>query len=238
MRRASRAMSSATVGRGRLWDTFVMNAPTSRTASWLPWTLLALVAAVGGAWLARQTFDRTAPPTLESGTWLGEGRDIGDPRLTAAQGLPFGRADFAGHPSVIFFGFTHCPDVCPATLATLARAVDRAELPGLRVYLVSVDPERDTPAALDNYVRAFDEDFIGLGGDLPDIEAFARTLGAARARVDLPGGGYTVDHSATLFLLDRDARLVAVFTPPFALERLASDLATAVSAMPPARAES
>lgn len=195
-----------------------------------------MIGATGGAWLASQSLDRPALPALAAGTWLGEGRDIGEPRLIDAGGRPFGRRDFAGHPGVIFFGFTHCPDVCPATLAMLASAAEQAGLPDLRVYLVSVDPERDTPAALGAYVRAFDEDFIGLTGQLPDIEAFARTLGSARVRVDLPGGGYTVDHSATLFLLDRDARLVAVFTPPFATARLAGDLAKAVSAMPVASA--
>jgi protein SCO1/2 len=135
-----------------------------------------------------------------------------------------------GHPTLVFFGFTHCPDVCPTTLALLAnvqKEVARQDetLAGLRVALISVDPERDTPEQLGRYVASFGSDLIGLTGSTPEIVKTTRTFNVAFARVDLPGGSYTVDHSATVFVLDSQARIVAVFTPPLSAAALARDVA-------------
>jgi protein SCO1 len=127
----------------------------------------------------------------------------------------------------VFFGFTHCPDVCPATLLKLAQVQKTHALPGLRVALVTVDPQRDTPDLLSNYVHAFDATFIGLTGDPAVIRKMAAEFGVAVARVDLPGGDYTMDHSAVVFLLDDRAREVAVFTPPFDARVMSQDLRTA-----------
>jgi protein SCO1/2 len=135
-----------------------------------------------------------------------------------------GAADLAGHPTLVFFGFTHCPDVCPTTLVKLAAIKKTGALPGMRVLFVSVDPGRDTPAVLAPYVHAFDPDFIGATGSAAEIERLARNFGVAVARVDLPGGDYTMDHSAAVFLLDPHAQIVAVFTPPFDVAPFAADL--------------
>jgi protein SCO1/2 len=132
--------------------------------------------------------------------------------------------DLQGRPTLVFFGFTHCPDVCPTTLVTLAKVRRLAALPDLRVLFVSVDPARDTPAVLAQYVHAFDPDFVGASADAREIGRIAQKFGVAVARVDLPGGDYTMDHSAAVFLLDRRARIVAVFTPPFDVTPLAADL--------------
>ena len=134
-----------------------------------------------------------------------------------------------GRPSLVFFGFTHCPDVCPTTLVKVAQVKKVGALPGVQVLFVSVDPERDTPAALALYVHAFDPDFIGLTGEANAIKRIAMEFGVAVNRVDLPGGDYTMDHSAVVFLLDRRGRMVGVFTPPFDIQRMAQDLRRAAA---------
>lgn len=175
------------------------------------------------------TPETAAPPVLQTGTWLPAARDIDAPALVDSRGAAFTRDSFSGHASLLFFGFTHCPDLCPTTMALLAQVKRVTRMP-VTVYLVSVDPERDTPEVLRAYLAGFDPEFIGLTGAPPAIKGFMRTLGAAVAKVDLPGGSYTMDHSATLYLLDDTGRLRAVFTPPFEVERLAADLDTAIAA--------
>lgn len=204
----------------------------STSKSWLPLAALALAGAVGGVWLAR-TMLAPAPaaaPTLAAGTWLPEPREFAAPALVDSRGQAFPQSAFAGHASLIFFGFTHCPDLCPTTLALLAEVMKSTSAQNLTVYLVTVDPERDTPEALRSYLAGFDPEFIGLTGKAPDIQGFTRALGAAALKVDLPGGNYSMDHSATLFLLDDSGRLRALFTPPYNRTKLAADLASAVAA--------
>jgi len=185
----------------------------------------AVAAALAGFWLAQQ-LDRGSPQ-LASGTWLPQPKAIADFRLTDASGRPFTRHELAGAPTLVFFGFTHCPDVCPTTLLQLAQLRKRNPLPRLRVLFISVDPQRDTPAVLGTYLHAFDPQFQGLTGDGPGIARVAANFGVAVNRVELPGGDYTMDHSAVLFLVDDAARLDAVFTPPFAVAALAADLGRA-----------
>jgi len=192
--------------------------------TWIIWALAAAGAALAGFWLARQLdIDRTAPQ-LASGTWLPQPRPIPDVQLTDHGGRPFSAADLKGHPTLVFFGFTHCPDVCPTTMAQLAQIKAAAALPDLQVLLVSVDPERDTPETLERYVHAFDPDFIGLTGTPQAIEELTSAMGVAVARTELPGGDYTVDHSAAVFLLNAQGQMVGVFTPPFDVSRFAEDL--------------
>jgi protein SCO1 len=194
---------------------------TLKSARWL---LVAAAASAGlaGFWLAQQ-LDR-ASPQLASGTWYPKARPIGEFRLSDTTGRPFTQADLAGAPTLVFFGFTHCPDVCPTTLVKLAQVQKQASIGGLRVVFVSVDPERDTPPVLGLYVHAFDPSFQGLTGDAAVIGRLAATFGVAVNRVDLPGGNYTMDHTAVVFLLDDAARIVAIFTPPFEVAALTADL--------------
>lgn len=186
--------------------------------------LTSACAAVGGAWAARDLASPRAGLQLASGTWLPEPRSTGDFALTDQSGAPFTQASLIGEPSIVTFGFTHCPDVCPAMLAMLARATHAAGVPSLRVVFVTVDPARDTPAVLDRYVRAFDPHFIALTGAPAPIRALARRLGVAYERVALPGGDYTIDHTAVAFLLDSKGRVAAVFTSPLQAGQFASDL--------------
>jgi protein SCO1 len=197
----------------------------TKRLSWLLVAIAALCAALAGFWLARE-LDSSAPQ-LASGTWLGHPRSVGDFQLTDHLGRPFTARDLQGKPSLVFFGFTHCPDVCPTTLVKLAQVKKAAVLAGLQVLFVSVDPQRDTPTALGLYVHAFDPDFIGLTGDPKAIEKLTASFGVAVARVDLPGGDYTMDHSAAVFLLDTHGRIVGIFTPPFDTRAFAQDLQAA-----------
>jgi protein SCO1/2 len=185
----------------------------------------AVCAALAGYWMARQ-LDR-AGPQLASGTWLPRPKPVGDFSLIDTSGRAFARRDLGGAPTLVFFGFTHCPDVCPTTLMKLAQVRKRTGLRGLRVLFVSVDPQRDTPPVLGMYVHAFDPAFLGLSGEPGSIRAVAADFGVAVNRVELPGGDYTMDHSAVVFLLDAGARIAAIFTPPFEVAALTADLGRA-----------
>jgi len=182
----------------------------------------AVCAGVGGFWLAQQ-LDRGSP-RLASGTWLPQAKPVADFRLLDISGQPFGRRQLAGAPTLVFFGFTRCPDVCPATLYKLAQIKKRAAIPGLRVLFISVDPARDTPTALALYVHAFDPQFQGLTGDSQTLARLAANFGVMVNRVELPGGDYTMDHSAVVFLLNAAGNIAAVFTPPFDVAAFSADL--------------
>jgi protein SCO1 len=214
-------MSSCTVGRREaLWDNSAMRIKSS----WLVWALVALASGAAGAYFASQ--HDSAPVRLASGTWLPQPRPVPQFALTDQAGDPFSNESLRGQPTLVFFGFTNCPHICPTTLAMLAQVKREARVPGLRVVLVSVDPERDTPAVLASYLRAFDPQFIGLTGDKAAIERLAANLGVAVGRSALPGGSYTVDHTSAVFLVDARGELVAVFTPPIESPALAGDLRT------------
>jgi protein SCO1/2 len=197
----------------------------SKRASWILIALAGVCAALAGFGLARR-FDGSAPQ-LASGTWLQPPRSVADFQLIDHLGHPFTPRELQGKPSLVFFGFTHCPDVCPTTLVKLAQVKKVLGLAGLQVLFVSVDPGRDTPTALGLYVHAFDPNFIGLTGEPAALQKLTAQFGVAVNRVDLPGGDYTMDHSAVLFLLNTHGQIVAIFTPPFDVQHLAQDLQAA-----------
>jgi protein SCO1/2 len=196
---------------------------------WISVGAIAVVAAFAGVYVARM-LNQPAVPSLEAGTALPQARVLPEFDLVDTQGKAASPAALRGHPTLVFFGFTHCPDVCPTTLALLAdvqKQVAQQEPAGsgIRVALISVDPERDTPEQLGSYIASFRGDFIGLTGSASEIVKATRAFGVATARVDLGGGNYTMDHSAAVFALDSQARIVAVFTPPLSAPALARDLA-------------
>jgi protein SCO1 len=198
----------------------------TKRLSWLLVALGALCAAVAGFWLARE-LDSSAPQ-LASGTWLGTPRTVTDFQLTDGDGHPFTAQNLQGKPSLVFFGFTHCPDVCPTTLVKLAQVKKTASLAGMQVLFITVDPQRDTPEVVGTYAHGFDPSFIGLTGDQANIDKVTKAFAVAAVRVDLPGGDYTMDHSAAVFLVNSQAQIVGIFTPPFDTRRLAQDLVIAV----------
>jgi protein SCO1/2 len=151
-----------------------------------------------------------------------EGLSLVDQRAT-----PVTAESLRGRWWLVFFGFTQCPDVCPTTLATLARTrdavADLAPAARPRVLLISVDPERDTPERLAAYVQHFDPDFVGATGSPEDISQAARLFGVPFAKVALPGGGHTFDHGAGVFILDPNAAIVAYSSAPHDAVVLAAD---------------
>jgi protein SCO1/2 len=188
---------------------------------------MGLIAAAGaGAALLWREYVRPAV-VLATGTEIDPSRALPDFNLIDQHGRRFTRADLAGHWSLLYFGFTNCPDLCPTTLLMLAGMEKRLALSGdvrPRVIFISVDAKRDTPAQLAQYVPYFDPDFIGLtAADQPGIEAVAREFGVAVAIRPQPGGGYSVDHSSAVFVVNPSGRLAAILTGPFSADALARD---------------
>ncbi|MEO7773403.1 MAG: SCO family protein [Steroidobacteraceae bacterium] len=192
---------------------------------------LLIVAVTAGALLARYLNPLSPQPTLTSGTWLPAGRDLAPAELVDQDGKPFTLQQLRGAPHLLFFGFTHCPDVCPTTLALLAQLKRGNVLPDLRIVFVSVDPQRDAPSSLKGYVDAFGADITGLTGTQAELDKLMRSVGAIAMRRDLPVGDYSMDHSTTVYLLDSQARIAAVFTPPLTLPALNSDLRVAAESL-------
>lgn len=136
--------------------------------------------------------------------------------------------ELRGHWTVVFLGFTHCPDVCPTTLAQLAQAQKQWEaLPPStrpRVLFVSVDPERDSVDILGEYAHGFHKDTLAATADVPALEKFTTSLSLVFAKVplgeDAPADAYTLDHSATMVVLDDQARMAGVIQAPAAGEAL------------------
>lgn len=124
--------------------------------------------------------------------------------LTAQDGRRFGDADLAGRPYALFFGFTNCPEVCPTTLAELSLVLeDLGEGAGLFTpVFVTVDPERDTPERLKEYLDFFDKRIVGLSGTAEQTAALARLFKATYAKVPTSGGDYTMEHTAIIYLMD------------------------------------
>jgi protein SCO1/2 len=187
--------------------------------------LLALAAAVAGYMVSRQ-LARPQAVQLESGTALQVPRPLAAFTLTDHHGKPFGDAELAGQPSLVFFGFTHCPDVCPTTLALMAQLQREPALAALRTVFVTVDPKRDDPATVQRYVEAFGGGMVGLTGPDAQLAPLLTNLGVAHAIRPLAGDDYAVDHSATLYYLNAHGALSAVFTPPFSISALRTDLTT------------
>ncbi|HRQ65626.1 MAG TPA: SCO family protein [Xanthomonadaceae bacterium] len=152
-------------------------------------------------------------------------RALPDFELTRADGTPFTQADWRGRWNLVFIGFTHCPDICPTTLATL-REVEAAFEPDQapQVIFVSVDPERDQPQQLATYARFFSERFVAATGAHDALTPFTRSLGMVYMSTPLDGGDYTVDHSASIAIIDPQGRLFGVFRAPHSRDGMVADL--------------
>jgi protein SCO1/2 len=135
--------------------------------------------------------------------------------------------DFRGKAVVLFFGFTHCPDVCPTTLADTAQALKTLgpDADRVQVLMVTVDPERDTPEALAKYVTAFDPRFLGLRGDLAATQRAAKEFKVYFEKRK-SGDGYSVDHSGQSYVIDAQGRLRLLVRPDRIAQDLAPDLRT------------
>jgi protein SCO1 len=136
------------------------------------------------------------------------------------------RDDFKGRATVLLFGFTHCPDICPTALLNLSAVLDQlGENSSLvQIAFVTVDPERDTPEVLEDYMSSFGPNFVGLTGEPDAIRRVAKAFKVFFEKVPLPGGDYTMDHSVAIYVLDKDARVRLMFTMNRPLEDIAHDI--------------
>jgi protein SCO1/2 len=166
-------------------------------------------------------------PAVEVATVLDEPRTLPAVALTDDQGEPFAIGDLAGRYSLVFFGFTNCPDVCPLTLSLLAqvRADVAARAPQLtpRVLFVSVDPNRDTPERITAYLNGFDSEFLGVTASDAELEPLLAALGVAVEKHMHGGANYNVVHNSAIYILDSNARWLAVSTGPHDPQVVASD---------------
>ena len=164
---------------------------------------------------------------LQQATVLPETRDLGEFAMTDHDGRPFTRDALRGSWSLVFFGFTNCPDICPATLQQLAIARQRLADDGAgfpRIILVSVDPERDTPERLAQYVGQFGAGIVGVTGDVAEITKLTRPLGIYFAKSGDPEGDYSVDHSAVVLLLNENGQWHSLFSAPHSVDAFVHDI--------------
>ena len=186
------------------------------------WSAILLAVAVG-AGIA--LVERAAEPlTLSAGTALPEPRELPAFTLVDQAGRPFDGKRLEGRWSLLFTGFTHCPDVCPTTVALMADLNRRVARKDVQFVFVSVDPERDTPAVVARYLAHFDPALVGATGERAQMERLTAGLGVGQVRNPGAGDEYTVDHSTAFVLIDPDARLAGYFSAPHDRDALAADL--------------
>jgi protein SCO1/2 len=188
--------------------------------------VLALAAGVG-FWLGQRHLTAAPPggPELRQALLYPAPRVLPDFALTRPDGRPLTVADWRGRWNLVFIGFTHCPDICPTTLATLREveaAFDPAEAP--QVTFVSVDPERDDAEQLATYAGFFSPRFIAATGDHEALVPFTRSLSMVYMSAPQAKGDYSVDHSASIAIVDPEGRLVGMFRPPHSRDGMVSDL--------------
>ena len=152
---------------------------------------------------------------------------VGGPfRLEDQNGRPVTDQDMKGRPFLVFFGYTHCPDICPTTLFDISQVLQKLGPDADRIgaLFVTVDPERDTPAVLKDYLSNFDPHLRGLSGDRDAVNAAIKAYRVYAKKVPLEHGDYTMDHTAIVYLMDKDGRFVAPFNLKQTPEAAAAEL--------------
>jgi protein SCO1 len=183
-----------------------------------------LIGAIAGAGVLLLATPQGGQPVQSSGAAL-----IGGPfSLVGGDGKPVTDRDFRGRYMLIFFGFTHCPDICPAELQVVAQALEQLGDKAKNVVpiFITLDPERDTPEAMANYVKSFGPNFVGLTGSPEAIAAAAKAYRVAYSKVENKEapGDYSVDHSALVYLMDPEGRYVTHFSYGLSADQMAEKL--------------
>jgi cytochrome oxidase Cu insertion factor (SCO1/SenC/PrrC family) len=183
--------------------------------------------------LAQSPPERSAAELMDAVMWNRE--PIGGPfALTDQNGERRTDQDFRGKLMLVYFGFTNCPDVCPTDLQQMGQAVEQLGPAGEAVQpiFITVDPERDTPAHLKDYMPLFHPRFVGLSGDAAAIRAAARAYRVYYEKVEREDkSDYTVDHSAFIYLMGRDGEYLGFFPPGTSAERLAETMRIRLAAV-------
>lgn len=188
------------------------------------WALIALAALTAGG-IAGGMFASKASPETKTITLLQSPRPITDFQMLDQEGRAADASFLKGRWSLLFAGFTSCPNICPTTLSLLKRvndSLDTEQKP--RVVLLTVDPERDHPQQLKKYLSQFDPQFVGLTGETAAIASLRTQLGLIAEKVTGPSGDYTMDHSAALVLINPQGRIAGYLSPPFDAAAIADDL--------------
>jgi protein SCO1/2 len=189
-------------------------------------TGVAVIAIVIGVWVS--IWVTTPMPIPRTATVLPAPLGLAEFSLLDQNGDAFSRASFGDHWNLVFFGFTHCPDICPLTLQVLANVRQQMldagaeELP--RIVLVSVDPERDTPEIIGQYVSYFDADVIGVTGELAEVRKLTDGIGVFFQKTSVDDGDYSVDHSAVVIVVDPQSNFHALFSAPHEAASFEHDL--------------
>ena len=187
---------------------------------------VAVIAILTGAWLSLEGLKPI--PLPQTATLLPTPLGLADFSLLDQNSEPFSRGDFGGHWNLVFFGFTHCPDICPVTLQLLANArkqmLDSGQQVLPRIVLVSVDPERDTPDKIGEYVNYFGDGVIGVTGDLAEIRKLTDGLGVFFEKSNVDDGDYSVNHSAVVIVVDPQSKFNALFSAPHDAASFVHDL--------------
>jgi protein SCO1/2 len=168
---------------------------------------------------------------LKTGSILPVPRVITAFQLVDSKGQAFNNTNLQGHWTIAFFGFTHCPMICPTTMATLKQSFQQLQTaqqkPMPQMLFVSVDPERDTPQRMNDYLLSFNKDFVGATGTKEQIDKLTQEMSVLYMKIQKAGAkseDYNIDHSGTILLLDPKGQLFAVFSPPHNAQELAADL--------------
>jgi protein SCO1/2 len=199
----------------------------TKTARILFVVILGILATAAGIWSANIILDRQVNLKELEATRFPVARQLAPFTLVDHNNEVFNETTLQKRWSFLFFGYTHCPDVCPVTLSVLNSVAQRLQDvdADIRFVFVSVDPERDTPEKLAQFVRYFNKNFIGVTGSGQQIEEFTRELGIMHMRVaaEENATGYLVDHTASVLLIDPDGRYHAVFSPPLSAVKISDD---------------
>jgi len=189
--------------------------------------LLALIGGVSISWF----LSSNKPVELEAGVWFGaQARALPEFELVNHNNQPLTRSSFVGKWNLVFFGYTHCPDICPVSLQTLAEMLSAIEDPdvleAIQVYFVSVDPERDKPEILGAYVTYFNPAFIGATAPLEKLTPLTRSLGIAHdiRNKSEASTDYDVDHSSAIVLINPQGEFAGLFGAPHDALALARDM--------------
>lgn len=186
---------------------------------------VAITAMITGVWLSSKVMQEPLETRVAS---ILPASDLAEFSLLDQDGNAFGLENFAGNWSLLFFGFTNCPDICPITLQVLVNARQQMaaaghdELPA--IVLVSVDPERDTPEIMRQYVANFGAETTGLTGSLEELRKLTGGLGIYFEKAEVEGDNYTVNHSAAVIVLNPAGQLQAIFSAPHKAENFAHDM--------------
>ncbi len=198
--------------------------------------IVAIVSLTAGIWLNQQLQlakrDQAVPPGVDA-TVLPKARPLSNFSLITHDGRAFTLSQLQGHWSILFFGYTHCPDVCPTTLQVMKMVwqklqPDTANPHRPRLYFVSVDPDRDDKATLQQYVQYFHPDFTGVTGKADEIDKLVNQLGIMYGFDEKNGDNkdYIVNHSASLVVIDPQGRMRALISPPHIADRITADFQT------------